>query len=152
MGRCGSSSKSDMEDILRKAAGSGNLIYQGKRIQLFPDYPPTLVNRRREFTPAREILRNKPDVRNGLFYPARLIVTHGGQQHSCTGLRQAFVVQSPLPSMTFCFLIRQGPPPTLSYGSRSRQIISYASHFNRTPSRPWLLDSLYQHPIFFAIF
>ncbi|KAI4788697.1 hypothetical protein KUCAC02_035692 [Chaenocephalus aceratus] len=78
-----------VEDILRKATGSGNLIYQGKRIQLFPDYPPTVVNRRREFTPAREILRNKPDVRYGLLYPARLIVTHGGQQHSFTDPKAA---------------------------------------------------------------
>ncbi|KAJ4920630.1 hypothetical protein JOQ06_021752 [Pogonophryne albipinna] len=78
-----------VEDILRKATGSGNLIYQGKRIQLFPDYPPTAVNRRREFTPAREILRNKPDVGYGLLYPARLIVTHGGQQHSFTDPKAA---------------------------------------------------------------
>ncbi|KAK1900600.1 LINE-1 retrotransposable element ORF1 protein [Dissostichus eleginoides] len=79
-----------VEDILRKAAGSGNLIYQGKRIQLFPDYPPTVVNRRREFTPAREILRNKPGVRYGLLYPARLIVTHGDQQqHSFTDPKAA---------------------------------------------------------------
>ncbi|KAK5911925.1 hypothetical protein CesoFtcFv8_001851 [Champsocephalus esox] len=78
-----------VEDILRKATGSGNLIYQGKRIQLFPDYPPTVVNRRKEFTPAREILRNKPDVRYGLLYPARLIVTHGGQQHSFTDPKAA---------------------------------------------------------------
>ncbi|KAK5936002.1 hypothetical protein CgunFtcFv8_021308 [Champsocephalus gunnari] len=78
-----------VEDILRKATGSGNLIYQGKRIQLFPDYPPTAVNRRREFMTAREILRNKPDVRYGLLYPARLIVTHGGQQHSFTDPKAA---------------------------------------------------------------
>lgn len=73
-----------VEDILRKAADLKNLKYQGQQIQLFPDYPPTMVKRRREFTRAREILRNKPGVRYGLLYPARFIITHSSQQHSFT--------------------------------------------------------------------
>ncbi len=47
-----------MEDILRKAADLKDIRYQGQRIQLFPNYPPAVVRRRREFTQAREILRN----------------------------------------------------------------------------------------------
>ncbi len=78
-----------VEDILRKAADLKDIRYQGQRIQLFPNYPPAVVRRRRELTQAREILRNKSGVRYGLLHPARLIITHSSQQRSFTDPKAA---------------------------------------------------------------
>lgn len=71
-----------LEDILRKSAAAKQLYYRGKRIQIFPDYPPAVAKRRALFNRARELLRDKPGVRYGLLYPARLLVTHNGTQTS----------------------------------------------------------------------
>ncbi|KAG7504929.1 hypothetical protein JOB18_019734 [Solea senegalensis] len=73
-----------LEDILRKASAAKQLYFRGKRIQIFPDYPPTVAKRRALFNRARELLRDKPGVRYGLLYPARLLVTHNGTQASFT--------------------------------------------------------------------
>ncbi|CAL1608535.1 unnamed protein product [Knipowitschia caucasica] len=78
-----------LEEILRKAATIKNLQYQGKTIRIFPDYPPTVVKRRALFNRARQVLRNQPDVRYGLLYPARLLVTHNGSQLSFTDPQKA---------------------------------------------------------------
>lgn len=71
-----------LEDILRKSAAAKQLYHRGKRIQIFPDYPPAVAKRRSLFNRARELLRDKPGIRYGLLYPARLLVTHNGTQVS----------------------------------------------------------------------
>ncbi|KAE8296871.1 hypothetical protein D5F01_LYC05641 [Larimichthys crocea] len=78
-----------LEDILRKARVAKQLYFRDKRIQIFPDYPPAVAQRRALFNRARELLRNKPGVRYGLLYPARLLVTHNGTQTSFTDPKKA---------------------------------------------------------------
>lgn len=78
-----------LEDILRKASAAKQLHFRGKRIQIFPDYPPAVAKRRALFNRARELLRNKSGVRYGLLYPARLLVTHNGTQTSFTDPKKA---------------------------------------------------------------
>ena len=71
-----------LEDILRKATAAKQLYHDGKRIQIFPDYPPTVAKKRALFNRSRELLRGKPGTRYGLLYPARLLITHNGTQIS----------------------------------------------------------------------
>lgn len=78
-----------LEDILRKAIAAKQLFYEGKRIQIFPDYPPSIAKRRALFNRARELLQDKPVVKYGLLYPARLLVTVNGMQTSFTDPKKA---------------------------------------------------------------
>lgn len=78
-----------LEDIMRKAAAAKQLHYDGKRIQIFPDYPPAVAKRRALFNRTRELLRAQPGIRYGLLYPARLLVTHEGKQTSFTDPKKA---------------------------------------------------------------
>lgn len=55
-------------------------IYRGQRIQIFRDFPPTVVKRRAAVTPARKLLRDQPGVKFGLLYPAKLRVSHNGME------------------------------------------------------------------------
>lgn len=78
-----------LEDILRNASVAKQLYFRDKRIQIFPDYPAAVAKRRALFNRARELLRDKPGVRYGLLYPARLLVTHNGTQTSFTDPKKA---------------------------------------------------------------
>lgn len=78
-----------LEDILQKARAARELHFRGKRIQIFPDYPPAVAKRRALFNRARELLRDTPGVRYGLLYPARLLVTHNGTQSFFTDPKKA---------------------------------------------------------------
>ncbi|CAM4659977.1 unnamed protein product [Leuciscus chuanchicus] len=78
-----------LEDILRKAAAAKQLYHGGKRIQIFPDYPPTVAKKRALFNRTRELLRGRPGVRYGLLYPARLLITHNGTQISFIDAKKA---------------------------------------------------------------
>ncbi|KAA8578626.1 hypothetical protein FQN60_004509 [Etheostoma spectabile] len=71
-----------LEDILRKAAEAKQLYHGGKRIQIFPDYPPAVARKRALFNGTRELLRGRPGVRYGLLYPARLLIIHNDTQIS----------------------------------------------------------------------
>lgn len=51
------------EEILRKATENRNLMYKGVKINIFPDFPPSVAKRRAAFTKVREMLRGMPDVR-----------------------------------------------------------------------------------------
>ncbi|KAI4891660.1 hypothetical protein NFI96_007545, partial [Prochilodus magdalenae] len=77
------------EEILKKVMQSRTLTYQGERIQIFRDFPPAVVKRRAAFTPARNLLRDKPGVRFGLVYPAKLRVTHNGKETTFTDAEEA---------------------------------------------------------------
>lgn len=77
------------EEIMKKVMQSRALTYQGQRIQIFRDFPSAVVKRRAAFTPARNLLRNKPGVRFGLLYPAKLRVTHNGKETTFTDAEEA---------------------------------------------------------------
>ena len=77
------------EDIMQKAMSIRDLMYQGQRIQIFRDLPPEVARRRAAFTPARKILRDKPGVKFGLLYPAKLRVTHNGSERLFTDPEEA---------------------------------------------------------------
>ncbi|KAK3570178.1 hypothetical protein QTP86_015745, partial [Hemibagrus guttatus] len=74
----------EMEEILRKAAKMQQVTFRGQRINIFPDYPPTVVKRRALFKRARELLKDKPGVKYGLQYPAKLRVSYNGKEHYFT--------------------------------------------------------------------
>ncbi|KAF3845670.1 hypothetical protein F7725_002748 [Dissostichus mawsoni] len=57
---------------MKKVISTRDLTFQGQRIQIFRDLPTEVVKRRAAFTPTRKILRDKPGVRFGLLYPAKL--------------------------------------------------------------------------------
>jgi len=66
-----------------------NLEYQGRKIFIFPDFPPSVVKQRAAFTKVRGMLRGRSDVRYGLIYPAKLLVTHRGVKMSFTDPKEA---------------------------------------------------------------
>lgn len=73
-----------LDEILRKVSAKRNLTFEGDRIQIFRDLPQAVVKRRAAFTPARNLLRDKPGVKFGLLYPAKLRVTHNGKEEVFT--------------------------------------------------------------------
>ena len=72
------------EEILKKAAAQRRITYEGEKILIFPDLPPSIVKRRALFKPARDLMRDKPGVRFGTLYPAKLRVTMAGKDHYFT--------------------------------------------------------------------
>lgn len=74
----------EMEEILQRAARIQQVTFKGQRINIFPDYPPAVVKRRALFKRARELLKDKPGVKYGLQYPAKLRVTYNGKEHYFT--------------------------------------------------------------------
>lgn len=74
----------EMEEIMQRAAKMRQVTFKGQRINIFPDYPPAVVKRRALFKRARELLKDKPGVKYGLQYPAKLRVTYNGKEHYFT--------------------------------------------------------------------
>lgn len=68
----------DAADILRRAKDQAPLMFNGKRIAIFPDYTTSVAKARAAFTDARRALRGRSDVRFGLLFPARLKITYKG--------------------------------------------------------------------------
>ncbi|KAK7909588.1 hypothetical protein WMY93_014272 [Mugilogobius chulae] len=65
----------DKVDVLRKAAAR-RLGMQGKpQLRIYPDYTPTVRAKRAAFNEVRALLRDCPDVRYGISYPATLRIT-----------------------------------------------------------------------------
>lgn len=69
----------DAAEILRRARDRAPLMYNGKRIAIFPDYTSNVARARAAFTDVRKELRGRKGVRYGLFYPARLRITFNNQ-------------------------------------------------------------------------
>ena len=65
-----------LDEILRRVGAKKNVTFGGDRIQVFRDLPQAVVKRRAAFTPVRNLLRDKPGVRFGLLYPAKLRITY----------------------------------------------------------------------------
>lgn len=70
----------DKEKILRLARLSSPLMYNGARILIFPDFTSEVLKQRQAFNAVRKSLK-EANVRHGLLFPARLIVTHNSSKH-----------------------------------------------------------------------
>ncbi|KAL7860886.1 hypothetical protein AOLI_G00172350 [Acnodon oligacanthus] len=70
----------DCVDILCRAREAGSLQYNGTKIFIFPDYPPSVARAKSAFSEVKNILRGQTGMRFGLFYPARLRITHNGTE------------------------------------------------------------------------
>lgn len=76
--------------IMRLAGESGNLIFHGKRIRIYPDLTADLVKRRALFNEVQAHLRDA-NVRYGLLFPCKLIVTFANKTMSFTDHKEAMV-------------------------------------------------------------
>lgn len=61
--------------ILQRAGEASPLLYNGKRVSVFPDYTSSVAKKRAAFSTVKRNLRSHPDVKFGLLYPAVLRVT-----------------------------------------------------------------------------
>jgi len=67
--------------ILRKARDrGGRLQYDGNTIAVFPDYTVNVAKARAAFTDVRKMLRGRPGVRFGIFFPARFRFSHNNEE------------------------------------------------------------------------
>ena len=69
------------ELILCASREREQLVYNGKRIHIFPDYSAALARRRAEFKDAKAQLR-QAGVKFGLLHPAKLRITFQGATHT----------------------------------------------------------------------
>lgn len=71
----------DAMDVLRRARDrGGQLKHGGNPIAIFPDYTAGVAKARAAFTDVRKMLRGRRGVRYGILYPARLRITHDGEE------------------------------------------------------------------------
>ncbi|KAL1264173.1 hypothetical protein QQF64_004528 [Cirrhinus molitorella] len=70
----------DWQNIIRKAAQLKSITYNGEKLLIFPDLPAAILKQRARFNRAKELLRDRPGVRFGFLYPAKLRVTHNGEE------------------------------------------------------------------------
>lgn len=68
--------------ILRRAGEASPLLYNGKRVFIFPDFTPSVAKQRAAFSKVKKELHACGNVKFGLRYPATLHITvSGGQTH-----------------------------------------------------------------------
>ncbi|KAK7907279.1 hypothetical protein WMY93_015891 [Mugilogobius chulae] len=90
---------SDRQKILGVVAKRKRLVWEGKPIRIFPDLPVEIKKKRAEYNDIRKRLRGT-DIRYGLLYPARFIVTIEGVKHIYNNAAQATVdLQKRLPKI-----------------------------------------------------
>lgn len=65
------------EDIMRKVTSTREVFFRGQKIRSFRDLPPEVARHRATFIAVRRMLWDKPGIRYGLLYPAKLHLTHG---------------------------------------------------------------------------
>lgn len=65
----------DRNLILQRASKASPLMFNGRRIHIFPDFVPTVAKQRAAFAAVKKELRDHPGVRFGLRYPATLLIT-----------------------------------------------------------------------------
>lgn len=92
----------DYSDILRKARELQRIKVRNTTISVFPDHTARTARARTAFNDVCRQLRDIEGVRFGLLYPARLRITHGGQQRDFT---------SPEEAMTFIKMINKDIAP-----------------------------------------
>ena len=94
--------------ILRLARESkGKLLFQGKKISIYPDLSAELIKKRAEFNDIRTCLREAKDkikdkIKFGITFPCKLLVTFDDETHSFTDPTEAMVYyeQSIKPTLT----------------------------------------------------
>lgn len=79
-----------METIMRKVSSQRKLTFNGRSIQIFRDYPSAVVKQRAAFSRVRQILRDKPGVKFGILYPAKLRVTYSEGEKIFTDANDAW--------------------------------------------------------------
>lgn len=80
----------DWQDIIRKAAQLKSITYNGEKLLIFPDLPAAILKQCASFNRAKDLLRDRPGVRFGFLYPAKLRVTHNGEEMYFTDPVKAF--------------------------------------------------------------
>ena len=68
------------ENIMQRARQAGPLLYNGQQCMLFPDYTAAVAKKRSAFDEVKKLLRDRPEVKYGLLFPARFRITHNGTQ------------------------------------------------------------------------
>lgn len=79
----------DWEIVMRKAAQMKTISYNQQKILIFPDLPPAIVKQRARFSRAKELLRDRPDVRYGFQYPATMRITYKDEEQRFTDPEKA---------------------------------------------------------------
>lgn len=79
----------EWEIVMRKAAQTKTICYNQNKILIFPDLPPAIVKQRARFTRAKELLRDRSDVRYGFQYPATMRITYKGDEQRFTDPEKA---------------------------------------------------------------
>lgn len=69
----------DCVEILRQARTKAPLRFNGKPVAIFPDYTTAVARARAAFTDVRKLLHDRRGVRFGILFPARLRITHDGE-------------------------------------------------------------------------
>lgn len=69
-----------LEEVLQKVTKNKSLLFHRQWIQIFGELPLAIVKPQATFTPARNLLQDKPGVKFGHLYPAKLQVTHKGTE------------------------------------------------------------------------
>lgn len=69
----------DCIDILRRARENGKTTYKDMSLSIFPDYTSKVAQARAAFNDVRRQLRGMEGVRFGLLHPARLRISHNGE-------------------------------------------------------------------------
>ncbi|ROL48201.1 hypothetical protein DPX16_22801, partial [Anabarilius grahami] len=68
--------------ILRCAWQSSPLLFNGKKLSIFPDFAPSVAKKRTAFASVKKELHSCPNVKFGLRFPATLQITlPGGEVH-----------------------------------------------------------------------
>lgn len=90
----------DVKDhILRLSSQKKQLYYQGKCVFIFPDFAPEVAKKKAAFVDVKQLLKDVPDVKFGLRFPANLQITFAGEEKSFedTELAMDYVKQNILP-------------------------------------------------------
>ncbi|KAL0183385.1 hypothetical protein M9458_022760, partial [Cirrhinus mrigala] len=74
-----------MEEIMRKVSSQRKLTFNGHSIQILRDYPSAVVKLR-----VSKILWDKPGVKFGILYPAKLRVTYSEGEKLFTNANEAW--------------------------------------------------------------
>lgn len=79
----------DCVEVLSRARARAPLRINGETIAIFPDYAASVARARAAFTEVRRLLRNRQGVRFGILFPARLRITHNGEEKEFTDADKA---------------------------------------------------------------
>ncbi|KAL0185492.1 hypothetical protein M9458_021189 [Cirrhinus mrigala] len=95
----------DCVEVLNRARTRAPLRYDGESIAILPDYTTRVAKARAAFTEVRKLLHNRQNVRFGILFPARLRVTHNGEEKEFTDAEKAmtYVRNHIIPAEEFVF-------------------------------------------------